>query len=53
MDSLHNYFTLGHVKFATIRFKTCCCYGRPMEQVRPLHFCPVVSSSSIFFFFLA
>jgi len=30
-------------------------YGRLMEQGRPLYFCPVVSSSSIFFllFFLA
>jgi len=24
-------------------------YGRPMEQGRPLYFCPVVSSSSFFF----
>ena len=26
------------------------CYGRPMEQGRPLYFCPVVSSSSSLFF---
>ena len=24
-------------------------YGRPMEKSRPLYFCPVVSSSSVFF----
>ena len=28
----------------------CLHYDRPMEQGRPLYFCPVVSSSSFFFF---
>ena len=52
------FFTVSgsdtHTEDAILRFilfVTSNFYGRPMQQGRPLYFCPVVSSSFFFFFF--